>query len=115
MNTKPMPGTPSRHLPLAAISASKRVVRASMGSAAKLDIASTIRPLPWRWHTSATACSGFSTPVPVSQWIRITCVMPGSAFSCASTASAEMGDSSATGISVALRPIIWLSLAARLQ
>jgi hypothetical protein len=55
--TKPMPGTPSRHLPLAATSASKRVLRASMGSAAKLLIASTIRPLPWRWHRAATSAA----------------------------------------------------------
>ena len=41
-----MPGTPSRHLPLAATSASKWISRASMGKAPKLDIASTIRPLP---------------------------------------------------------------------
>ena len=48
MNTKPMPGTPSRHLPLAAISASKRVLRASISSAANELIASTIRPRPRR-------------------------------------------------------------------
>ena len=115
MKTKPMPGTPSRHLPLAAISASKRVVRASIGKAAKLLMASTIRPLPWRSHTAATAASGFSTPVPVSQWMRMTWVMLGSAFSCASTAAASTGRSSGTGIMVALRPIICDSLAARLQ
>ena len=79
MNTKPMPGTPSRHLPLAATSASKRTSRASIGSAANELIASTIRPLPWRAQTSAIACSGLRTPVPVSQWIRPTWVMLGSA------------------------------------
>ena len=31
--TKPMPGTPSRHFPDAAMSASKRMFRASMGMA----------------------------------------------------------------------------------
>ena len=106
MKTKPMPGTPSRHLPLAAISASKRVLRASMGSAAKLLMASTIRPLPCRSHTAATAASGFSTPVPVSQWMRMTWLMLGSACNWASTAAGSTGRSSGTGISVALRPII---------
>ena len=102
-------------MPLAATSASKRTWRASIGSAAKLDIASTISPKPRRSHTAATSASGFSTPVPVSQWIRMTCVIDASAFSCASTAAALIGASSGAGSTVALRPIIWLSLAARLQ
>ena len=110
-----MPGTPSRHLPLAAMSASKRTTRASMGRAAKLDMASTIRPLSCRSHTAATAASGFSTPVPVSQWMRMTCVIDGSACSAASTAAALTGRSSATGSTVTLRPIICVSRAARLQ
>ena len=110
-----MPGTPSRHLPLAAMSASKRVVRASIGSAAKLLIASTIRPRPCCSHTAATAASGFSTPVPVSQWIRITCVIVGSAARRASTSAGSTGRSSGTGITLTRRPIICDSLAARLQ
>jgi hypothetical protein len=86
-----------------------------MGSAAKLDIASTIRPLPWRSHTAATAASGFSTPVPVSQWISTTWVMLPTAFRRASSAAAETGSSSAKAITLARRPIISVSLAARLQ
>jgi hypothetical protein len=36
-------------------------------------------------QTSATSCSGFSTPAPVSQWISMTWVMLVSASSMAST------------------------------
>ena len=115
MNTKPIPGTPSRHLPLAATSASKRTSRASIGKAANELIASTIRPLPWRAHTSATACSGFSTPVPVSQWMRPTCVMLASATSAASSAEGETGASSACGSTVVRRPISVATLPSRLQ
>ena len=114
-NTNPMPGTPSKHFPLAAMRASKRTLRASMGNAAKLLMASTMRPLPCFSHTAATAAKGFSTPVPVSQWMRMTWVMDGSATKRASTSAGEMGESSATGKTVALRPIMDDSLAARLQ
>ena len=110
-----MPGTPSRHLPLAAISASKRISRASIGSAAKELIASTISPRPCRSQTRATSASGLSTPVPVSQWISITWVMPGSADSAASSATGLTGWSSGKGSSVARRPISVASRAARLQ
>jgi hypothetical protein len=89
--------------------------RASIGSAPKLDIASTIRPLPWRSQTLAISASGFSTPVPVSQCTNSTWVTEGSAFSRSSSAAADTGTSSANGITVALRPIICVSLAARLQ
>ena len=110
-----MPGTPSRHLPLAATKASKRISRASIGSAAKLLIASTTRPRPWRWQTSATAASGFATPAPVSQWISTTWLIDGSAISRASSAAAETGSSSGKGSTLQRRPIICVSLLARLQ
>ncbi len=115
MKTKPMPGTPSRHLPLAATSASKRIARASIGSAANELMASTIRPLPWRAQTSATAGSGLSTPVPVSQWIRPTWLMLASARSAASSSCAETGASSAWPRIVVLRPISVASRPSRLQ
>jgi hypothetical protein len=115
MNTKPMPGTPSRHLPLAATSASKRVLRASISSAANELIASTIRPRPSRSQRSAIGCSGFSTPAPVSQWISTTCVMLGSARSAASVAATDTGCASSKGSSVQRRPIRLVSRAARLQ
>ena len=67
MKTKPMPGTPSRHLPLAAISASKQVLRASISMAANELMASMMSPLPAAAQTSAISGSGFSTPAPVSQ------------------------------------------------
>ena len=110
-----MPGTPSRHFPLAATSASKRTSRASMGSAPKLLIASMISPFSWRWHTAATSGKGLSTPVPVSQWMRITCVIDASCFSRASSASADTASSSAKTSTLARRPIICVSFAARLQ
>ena len=110
-----MPGTPSRHLPLAAISASKRTLRASIGSAAKLLIASTIRPLPCRSHTAATSASGFSTPAPVSQWISTTWVMLASVRRWSSSTAGDTGASSAKATVVTRRPIIWVSLPARLQ
>jgi len=50
-----------------AMSASKGVVRASIGSAPNELIASTIRRLPCRATTAAMARSGFSMPVDVSQ------------------------------------------------
>ncbi|MNV83852.1 hypothetical protein D3C71_1776790 [compost metagenome] len=65
--TNPMPGTPSRHLPLAAMRASNLNSRASMGKAANELMASTIKPLPRRAHRSLMALSGLTTPVPVSQ------------------------------------------------
>jgi uncharacterized repeat protein (TIGR02543 family) len=77
--------------------------------------ASTISPTPRFSHTAATAASGFSTPVPVSQWIRITWVMLSTALSRASSAAAETGSSSAKAITLTRRPIICVSLAARLQ
>jgi hypothetical protein len=115
MNTKPMPGTPSRHLPLAATSASKRVVRASIGSAPNELMASTISPLPCAALTSATACSGLSTPAPVSQWIMSTCVMLASALSFASSAAADTGSWSPKSSTLQRRPIRLVSRAARLQ
>lgn len=44
-----------------------------------------------------------------------TCVIDGSAFGCASTAAAPIGASSGTGGTLAWRPIICVSFAARLQ
>ena len=61
-------GAPSRHLPEAAISASKGVLRASMASAPNELIASTIRP----GHASRRPrdlLQRIRTPVDVSQWI----------------------------------------------
>ena len=110
-----MPGTPSRHLPLAATRASNFTLRASIGSAANELIASTIRPLPWRAQTSAIACSGLATPVPVSQWIKPTWLMLGSRCSAASSSCGETGASSACGRIVVLRPISVDSLPMRLQ
>ena len=115
MNTKPIPGTPSRHLPLAATSASNVTTRASIGKAANELIASPIRPLPWRLHTSLTACSGFSTPVPVSQWMKPTWVMLRSARNFASSASAETASSSACDMIEVRRPIKVATLPSRLQ
>ncbi len=61
------------------------------------------------------SASGFSTPVPVSQCTSTTWVTDGSLLSRSSTAAADTGASSANGITVDLRPIICVSLAARLQ
>jgi len=67
-----MPGTPSRHLPEAAMRASNGTSRASIGSAPKELIASTIRRLPCSLTTWAICGSGLSRPVLVSQWINAT-------------------------------------------
>ena len=108
-----MPGGPSMHLPEAAISASNLVVRASMPIAPNELIASTMRLLPWRSTTAAISGSGFRMPVDVSQWMRPTCVIDGSAFSSRSTSAAVVGTSSAVSNVVTLRPIICVSLASR--
>src|SRR5512134_3924699 len=102
--TNPRPGTPSRHFPLAAISASNGVVRTSIGSAANELIASTISPFPRFAHTSPIDARSFRTPAPVSQWTWATCVIDGSAASAASTMAPVTGWSSGTGRSTAARP-----------
>src|SRR5512137_1559536 len=102
--TNPMPGTPSRHFPLAAISASNGVVRASIGSAANELIASTISPFARFAHTAAIEARSLRTPAPVSQWTCATCVIDGSAASAASTMAPVTGWSSGTGRSTTARP-----------
>ena len=111
--TKPMPGGPSTHLPEAAISASNGIVRASIGNAAKLDIASTISRRPCRATTAAISGSGFRMPVEVSQWISPTCVIVVSAASSRSTSSGVVGTSSAVSKVDSRRPIICVSFAIR--
>ena len=71
--------------------------------------------LSTRAQTSLTACSGFSTPVPVSQWMKPTWVMLGSSASFASSAAAETAWSSACSMIVVRRPISVASLPRRLQ
>ena len=112
-STKPIPGGPSMHLPEAAISASNGVVRASMPIAPNELIASTMRLLPWRSTTAAISGSGLRMPVEVSQWMRPTCVIDGSALSSRSTSAGVVGTSSAVSNVVTLRPIICVSLARR--
>ena len=53
-------------------------------------------------------------PVEVSQWIRPTCVIDGSASSTRATSAAVVGTSSAVSNADSLRPIISVSLASRL-
>ena len=98
-----MPGTPSRHLPLAAISASKGAVATSIGSAANELIASTIRPLPRALQAWAMPTRSLSTPAPVSQCTCATCVIDGSASSAAAIIAPVAGWSSGTGSSTAAR------------
>ncbi len=111
--TKPMPGGPSTHLPDAAISASNGTEPASIGSAAKELIASTMRLRPWRATTAAISGSGFRMPVDVSQWMRPTWVIDRSAASRRSTSCAAIAQSSATSNVDTRRPIIAASLAIR--
>ncbi|MCY1463925.1 hypothetical protein D9M71_818880 [compost metagenome] len=99
-----MPGTPSRHLPEAAISASKGIWRASIGNAPNELMASMIRRLPWRWITWAISASGLRMPVLVSQWIKATWVTAGSAASRRSTSAAVVGWSSAVSKVLWARP-----------
>ena len=109
-----MPGGPSTHFPEAATSASNGVLRASIGSAPKLDMASTIRLLPRAETTSAISDSGLRIPVDVSQWISPTCVMDGSASRRRATSAAVVGTSSAVSKVERRRPIISVSFAMRL-
>src|SRR6202140_2041368 len=102
--TKPMPGTPSRHLPDAAMSASKRMVRASIGMAPKELIASMIKPRPRFATTVAISGRGFRIPVPVSQCTCATCVIAGSAPSAASIRAGSAGSCSPCARTAASRP-----------
>src|ERR1700686_3929289 len=102
--TKPMPGTPSRHLPDAAMSAAKRVVGASIGMAPKELIASMIKPRPRFATTVAISGRGFRIPVPVSQCTCATCVIEGSASSAASIRAGSAGSCSPCARTAASRP-----------
>ncbi|CAJ4451731.1 Uncharacterised protein [Burkholderia pseudomallei] len=101
---KPMPGTPSRHLPLAEISASMPLAASAIGSAPNELIASTISALPRARQTAAMSSSGFSRPALVSRCTSATCVRRASRASAASIACALAGSSSANGSSTCATP-----------
>ena len=81
-----MPGTPSRHLPVAATSASNGAVATSIGERARTS-SSHRRSAPCRAARRPARCrrDRFSIPAPVSQCTCATCVIDGSAASAAST------------------------------
>ena len=99
-----MPGTPSMHLPDAATSASKGVVRASISIAPNELMASSSKRRPWCCTAAAISGKGLSMPAPVSQYTSATWVMLVSAIKAASIASGVALWSSATGSSTASRP-----------
>ena len=78
--TNPNPGTPWMHLLALLMRKSMPSAAMSMGTPPKLLMASTMNVLPWRLTTSATAASGLSTPVVVSQWTTDTWVTSGCSF-----------------------------------
>ncbi len=92
--TKPIPGTPSRHLPLAEITASMPPFDTSIGNAPNELIASTIRRLSCRAHSAAISSSGFSNPALVSRCTCATCVMRGSRRNISSMRATLAGSSS---------------------
>jgi hypothetical protein len=67
ISTKPMPGTPSRHLFEDAASASNGTEAASIGSAPKALIASISRLRPAAFTAAAISAIGLRMPEVVSQ------------------------------------------------